>query len=44
MLEYKCVVGPTTIAIKTDGEQNTAAQRFEEIINKEARGGWSLFV
>jgi len=42
MFEYKCIAGPTTIAITTDSEQNTAALRFEEIINKEARGGWEF--
>ncbi|MDF1792745.1 MAG: DUF4177 domain-containing protein [Thalassobaculaceae bacterium] len=38
--EYRCVAGPTTIAIKKKEDQTQAVAAFQDIINREAHEGW----
>jgi hypothetical protein len=40
MYEYRCVAGPTVIAVKKQEERAQAVSEFENIINQEAADGW----
>jgi hypothetical protein len=41
-LEYKCVAGPTIVAVKSAKARDQAVKAFEEIMNREAAGGWEF--
>ncbi len=38
--EYKCVAGPTVISVKSEKECLKAVSAYEQIMNREAVGGW----
>jgi hypothetical protein len=38
--EYKCVAGPTIVAVKSAKARDQAVKAFEEIMNREADEGW----
>jgi hypothetical protein len=38
--EYKCVAGPTIVAVKSAKARDQAVKAFEEIMNAEASLGW----
>jgi hypothetical protein len=38
--EYKCVAGPTIVAVKSAKARDQAVKAFEDIINAEAALGW----
>lgn len=38
--EYRCVAGPTVIAVKNERERARAVSEFQDIINAEASDGW----
>ncbi len=40
--EYKCVVGPTIVAVKSTKARDQAVKAFEDIMNAEAREGWEF--
>jgi hypothetical protein len=40
--EYKCVAGPTIVAVKSAKARDQAVKAFEEIMNAEARHGWEF--
>jgi hypothetical protein len=40
--EYKCVAGPTIVAVKSAKARDQAVKAFEEIMNTEARQGWEF--
>ncbi len=38
--EYKCVAGPTIVAVKNAKARDQAVKAFEDIMNVEAASGW----
>jgi hypothetical protein len=38
--EYKCVAGPTIVAVKSAKARDQAVKAFEDIMNREAGDGW----
>jgi Domain of unknown function (DUF4177) len=38
--EYKCVAGPTIVAVKNAKARDQAVKAFEDIMNAEAASGW----
>ncbi|MGL4637310.1 MAG: hypothetical protein ACRCWF_15115 [Beijerinckiaceae bacterium] len=38
--EYKCVAGPTIVAVKSAKARDQAVKAFEDIMNAEAAHGW----
>lgn len=38
--EYRCVAGPTVIAVKNAKDREKAVKEYEAIINQEASSGW----
>lgn len=38
--EYKCVSGPTIVAVKSAKARDQAVKAFEDIMNAQARDGW----
>ncbi len=38
--EYKCVAGPTIVAVKNAKARDQAVKAFEDIMNAEAANGW----
>jgi hypothetical protein len=38
--EYKCVAGPTIVAVKSAKARDQAVKAFEDIMNGEAASGW----
>jgi hypothetical protein len=38
--EYKCVAGPTIVAVKSAKARDQAVKAFEDIMNAEAADGW----
>jgi hypothetical protein len=38
--EYRCVAGPTIVAVKSAKARDQAVKAFEEIMNAQAREGW----
>ena len=40
--EYKCVAGPTIVAVKSAKARDQAVKAFEEIMNTEALLGWEF--
>jgi len=40
MYEYRCVAGPTVIAVKNLDQRSKAVSEFQDIINHEASDGW----
>ncbi|MGL4240904.1 MAG: DUF4177 domain-containing protein [Beijerinckiaceae bacterium] len=38
--EYKCVAGPTIVAVKSAKARDQAVKAFEDIMNAEAASGW----
>lgn len=38
--EYRCVNGPTVIAVKKPADREQAVTEFQHIINREAADGW----
>lgn len=38
--EYRCVAGPTIVAVKSAKARDHAVKAFEEIMNREAGDGW----
>jgi hypothetical protein len=42
MFEYKCVAGPTIVAVKSAKARDQAVKAFEQIMNIEAAEGWEF--
>jgi hypothetical protein len=42
MFEYKCVSGPTIVAVKSAKARDQAVKAFEQIMNIEAAEGWEF--
>jgi Domain of unknown function (DUF4177) len=40
--EYKCVSGPTIVAVKSTKARDQAVKAFEDIMNAEAEHGWEF--
>jgi hypothetical protein len=40
ILEYKCVAGPTIVAVRNAKGRDQAVKAFEDIMNAEAADGW----
>jgi hypothetical protein len=40
--EYKCVAGPTIVAVKSAKARDQAVMAFEDIMNAEAQHGWEF--
>ncbi len=40
--EYKCVAGPTIVAVKSAKARDQAVKAFEDIMNREAAEGWEF--
>jgi hypothetical protein len=40
--EYKCVAGPTIVAVKSAKARDQAVTAFEDIMNAEAAHGWEF--
>jgi hypothetical protein len=40
--EYRCVAGPTIVAVKNSKARDQAVRAFEEIMNAEAANGWEF--
>lgn len=38
--EYRCVAGPTIVAVRSAKARDQAVKAFEEIMNAQAREGW----
>jgi hypothetical protein len=38
--EYKCVAGPTIVAVKSAKARDQAVKAFEDIMNAQAADGW----
>jgi hypothetical protein len=38
--EYKCVAGPTIVAVKSAKARDQSVKAFEDIMNREAEDGW----
>lgn len=38
--EYRCVAGPTIVAVKSAKARDQAVKAFEDIMNREASEGW----
>jgi hypothetical protein len=38
--EYKCVAGPTIVAVKSAKARDQAVRAFEDIMNAQAASGW----
>jgi hypothetical protein len=38
--EYRCVAGPTIVAVKSARARDQAVKAFEDIMNTEAANGW----
>lgn len=40
--EYRCVAGPTVIAVKKPADRAKAVAEYQNIINREAAEGWEF--
>jgi Domain of unknown function (DUF4177) len=40
--EYKCVAGPTIVAVKNAKARDQSVKAFEDIMNREAAEGWEF--
>jgi hypothetical protein len=38
--EYRCVAGPTIVAVKSTKARDQSVKAFEDIMNREAADGW----
>jgi hypothetical protein len=38
--EYRCVAGPTIVAVKSAKARDQSVKAFEDIMNREAQEGW----